>query len=99
MNRNRRERLWHGVIGFKGRNSFGVEAPCARIPRVGRSSQHWALWRNPFGITRDRKALRWLSAQKLSPIPAPIKTFPARRPPSKRKPSAPDFPADPKQIT
>src|SRR6266516_1456762 len=34
MNINRRERLWHGGIGFKGRNSLGVEAPRARIPRV-----------------------------------------------------------------
>src|SRR6266567_3097667 len=57
MNINRRERLWHGVIGFKGRNSFGVEVPRARIPRVARSSQPWDLLRNPFGIKRDRKAL------------------------------------------
>src|SRR6266700_6146656 len=34
MNINRRDRLWHGGIGFKGRNSIGVEAPRARIPRV-----------------------------------------------------------------
>src|SRR6266566_6339460 len=105
MNINRRERLWHGVIGFKGRNSLGVEAPRARIPRVapplflGRGistavahckhlgcingeglseragSQLWALLRNPFGIKRDRKALRWLRDQKLSPIPAQTPTF------------------------
>src|SRR6266851_8214748 len=71
MNINRRERLWHGVIGFKGRNSFGVE----RIPRVARSSQPWALLRNPFGIKRDRKALRRLRDQKLSPIPAQTAAF------------------------
>jgi len=75
MNINRRERLWHGGIGFKGRNSFGVEAPRARIPRVARSSRPWALLRNPFGIKRDRKALRWLRDQKLSPIPAQTPTF------------------------
>ena len=75
MNINRRERLWHGVIGFKGRNSFGVDGPRARIPRVARSSQPWALLRNPFGIKRDRKALRWLRDQKLSPIPAQTPTF------------------------
>src|SRR3989454_12611036 len=75
MNINRRDRLWHGVIGFKGRNSFGVEAPRARIPRVARSSQPWALLRNPFGIKRDRKALRRLRDQKLSPIPAQTPTF------------------------
>src|SRR6266446_1826477 len=75
MNINRRERLWYGVIGFKGRNSFGVEAPRARIPRVARSSQPWALLRNPFGIKRDRKALRRLRDQKLSPIPAQTPIF------------------------
>src|SRR6266704_4201086 len=75
MNINRRERLWYGVIGFKGRNSFGVEAPRARIPKVAHSSQPWALLRNPFGIKRDRRALRRLRDQKLSPIPAQTPAF------------------------
>src|SRR6266699_4273018 len=75
MNINRSERLWQGGIGFKGRNSLGVEAPRARRPSVARSSQPWALLRNPFGIKRDRKALRRLRDQKLSPIPAQTPTF------------------------
>src|SRR6266567_9548346 len=75
MNINRSERLWQGGIGFKGRNSLGVEAPRARRPSVARSSQPWALLRNPLGIKRDRKALRRLRDQKLSPIPAQTPTF------------------------
>ena len=44
--------------GSKRRNPFGVENLSARLPRVARCSQAWALLRNPFGI------------EKLAPIAA-----------------------------
>ena len=34
----------------QGRNPVGVELFSAHLPRVARSSQPWALMRNPFGI-------------------------------------------------
>src|SRR6476619_3808586 len=42
---------WNTRLGSEGgRNPFGVVDLFPTIPRVARSSQPWALRRNPFGI-------------------------------------------------
>lgn len=39
-----------GLLLRNGRKPFGVESHFARLPRVARASQPWALSRNPVGI-------------------------------------------------
>ncbi len=40
----------------EGRNPVGVDVDIASLPRVARSSQPWALRRNPVGILRLGRA-------------------------------------------
>src|SRR5439155_26567922 len=67
---------------FLGRGISTAVAHCKHLGCINgeglserAGSQPWALLRNPFGIKRDRKALRRLRDQKLSPIPAQTPTF------------------------
>ncbi len=46
------------------------------IPRVARSSQPWALGRNPFGIKHDQRAIRWFMDPKTRPNPYSDTNFP-----------------------
>ena len=46
------------------------------IPRVARSSQPWALGRNPFRIKRDQRAIRWFMDPKTRPNPCSDTNFP-----------------------
>src|SRR6266700_5130601 len=48
--------LWPGCVAVAvDRNPFRVVIDRAHDPRVARSSQPWALLRNPFGIRRRRR--------------------------------------------
>src|SRR5258706_1631850 len=46
----------------------GLKPQADRVPRVARSSQPWALGRNPFGILLRRQALK-IRVRCSSPLP------------------------------
>ena len=50
VNVNDRQGLGHRFPFIRGRNPVGVVAFAVYLPRVARTSQPWALRRNPFGI-------------------------------------------------
>ncbi len=55
------------ILTSMGRNPFGVDKSSMLLPRVARSSQPWALLRNPFGIEfQVASLLGFISAPFLS---------------------------------
>ena len=72
VNVKEREPLWQRFPFLFGRNPVGVVVLSDHLPRVARSSQPWALGRNPFGILGgivQTPAAAWKAASrsKVSP--------------------------------
>src|SRR5215813_2532472 len=75
-NRSTLKGLWPGNAQQRSRTAPATTpsglrtSVCTRAPRVARSSQPWALWRNPFGIPRNLKVwslFQWQRTLALSP--------------------------------